>query len=331
MIRFEVVRRYAGRSVGGSGRICAALAVLVATTQLAPATLTAQEGDSRRPVLGDHRFVPNTLTDGPFARTQIRQNLGVGQLLDLDLVPEFVIGDDTISGIQGDLLFAQLELEYQHAIKEWLGFWAQVGLSGRLGTDVGAILTEGATLVTGFELGWLVRLMENERMALSATANVSNSRFTGINFFEWAEGIVDDEPVPLVRKTPSIRAGVGLRFAWAANEWLGLNATGETGYGEPLVRTESDRGYLSLAGGASVDLDPITPVPIGFSLAFKSTNFPENGSDIADKVTQGSFQIAYTAKDDFVLALENTFAVVSRLDADDVNSGSITLGMRYYF
>ena len=122
----------------------------------------AEEGADRlRPLLGGHRFIPNSFTRDPFSRTYVRNSLGIGQALDVEFVPQLDIGGgDTIPGLSGDLLFAVLDFEYQHAVKDWLAVWGKINMIGRLGTDVGAILAQGATVLTGFELGWLIKLLQ---------------------------------------------------------------------------------------------------------------------------------------------------------------------------
>jgi hypothetical protein len=300
-----------------------------------PVSALAQSGeegpDRKRPLLGEHRFITNELTRDPFPRTYIRQTLGIGQALDVEFLPSFQIGEDTIDAISGDLLFAVLDFEYQHRVKDWLGVWAKVSMVGRLGTDVGALLTEGATILSGFELGWLFRLVENDRVALSATANLWNNSFTGINFLDWVEGIVEEEPVPLVRKTPSVRGGGGLRFAWAASDLIGVSASTELGMGESVARRGEDQVSFQLSGALDVDLYARTPVPLGLALAFETNNAPREGSDLTDHVSRGVLRIAYTGRDDFLIALDNSWSSLSFSEGDPISTGQIGLTMRYYF
>ena len=52
---------------------------------------------NKRPVLGGHRFVNNELTREAFPRTFVQTRLGLGQALDVDLVPDFVLSNgDTV-------------------------------------------------------------------------------------------------------------------------------------------------------------------------------------------------------------------------------------------
>ena len=303
-----------------------------------PLDASAQSGEGesqpKRPVLGDHRFIPNNNTRDPFPRTYVRNSLGIGQAVDIEFLPSLDIGGgDTIPGLSGDLLFAVLDFEYQHRVKDWMAVWGKVNMLGRLGTNVGALLSEGATVLTGFELGWLIRLVENDKVALSATANLWNNSFTGVNFADWVVGIVDNEPVPLVRKVPSVRAGGGLRFAWAASDLIGVTAGTELGFGESVARRDEDQVSFQLSGAVDLDLYARTRVPLGFALGFEATNSPREGGELTDKVNKGLFRLAYTGRDDFVIALDATFSRVSfTTDAEqDISSGSIVMNMRYYF
>jgi hypothetical protein len=296
-----------------------------------------EEGPDRlRPLLGDHRFIPNNITRDPFSRTFVRNSLGIGQALDIQFTPRLDIGGgDTIPGLSGDLLFAVLDFEYQYAVKDWMAVWGKVNLVGRLGTDVGAILSQGATVLTGFELGWLIRLVETEKVGLSATANLWNNSFTGVNFADWIEGIIEDEQVPLVRDVPSVRAGGGLRFAWAASDLVGVLASTEIGVGESVARRGEDQVSFQLAGAVDLDLYARTSVPLGFALGFETTTSPREGSELTDRANRGFFRIAYTGREDFVIAIDSRFSSLSFTDEasedENIDSGSLLLNMRYYF
>jgi hypothetical protein len=291
--------------------------------------------DKLRPALGEHRFIPNNLTRDPFPRTFVRNSLGIGQAMDIEFLPSLEIAPrDTIPGVSGNLLFAVLDFEFQHAVKDWMAVWAKANLVGRLGTDVGALLSEGATVLTGFELGWLVRLAETDRIALSATANLWNNSFTGVNLADWVEGIVAGEQVDLVRKVPSVRAGGGLRFAWAASDLIGVLAGTEIGFGESIARRGDDQVSFQLSGAVDLDLYARTSVPLGFVLGFEATNSPREGSEFTDQVNRGFFRIAYTGREDFLIAIDGTFSRLSftgRETEDEISTGSILFSMRYYF
>jgi hypothetical protein len=189
-------------------------------------------------------------------------------------------------------------------------------------------------VLSGFELGWLIKLVENEKVALSATANLWNNSFTGINLLDWVDGIIEDQPVDLVRTVPSVRGGGGLRFAWAASDLVGVLATTEFGVGESIARRGEDQFSFNLAGAIDVDLYARTSVPLGFAIGFDTTNSPRQGTDLTDNRTGGFLRLAYTGRDDFLLALDTGLSRLSTVEdatEDDVSTGSIVLNMRYYF
>ena len=93
----------------------------------------------RMPKLGNHNFLPNTFIRGPFINTYIRNTLGIGKAVDLD-IPLLNVDGEEVIGLKGDLLFAALEFEYQHAVKDWLAVALEFEVIARLGTGVGSLL-----------------------------------------------------------------------------------------------------------------------------------------------------------------------------------------------
>lgn len=296
---------------------------------------SASNPDRLRPVLGAHRFVPNEITRDPFSRTYVRNALGVGRALDIEFLPSLEIeGGDTIPGLSGDLLLALLDFEYQHGVKDWMAVWGRVNLVGRLGADVGALLSEGATIMSGFELGWLLRLLETDHVALSGTLNVWKNSFTGVNVADWVAGIINAEPVPLARNVPSLQAGGGLRFAWAVSRLLGITAGSDLGFGEHVTTRKSNEVVFRIAGAVDLDLRSRTSVPLGFVLGLEGNNSPHEGNDVTDRVGRGFVRVAYTGREDFVIAVTyhlSQLHYAANRTTGLVHVGSILLNMRYYF
>ena len=317
-------------SVGAS--LCLGLIVgpLVGTVRAQTGDTVPVVKDLKRPVLGPHRFIPNTVTEDPFPRTFVRNSLGIGTALDLPIIPEIVIGTDTIGAITGDLIFALLDFQYSQRIKEWMGFWATVKVRGRLGDGAGALIAEGVTLSTRFDIGWMFKFLETDRIAMSATAQVTKGSFTGMNLFSFIEGVIDSQPVPLVRKVPTLWVGPGLRFAWGANTWLGVTASGNLMYGEGADRTKASQALWRLSAGASLDFTSLINVPVGLVLAAQMASDDPNGE--SDKNSKGGLvRIAYTGRDDFVIALDVSSLRTTLFSGTTVNIGTTQISMRYYF
>jgi hypothetical protein len=246
------------------------------------------------------------------------------------LTPEIVVGTDTIEALTGDLIFALLDFQYSQRIKEWMGFWATVKVRGRLGDDVGALVAEGVTLSTAFDIGWMFKFLETDRIAMSATAHVTKGSFTGMNLFSFIEGVIDSQPVPLVRKVPTLWAGPGLRFAWAANTWLGVTANGILMFGEGADRTQASKSALRLSTAASLDFTSLIHVPVGLVLAAQWASDDPNGESTKNS-TGGLLRIAYTGRDDFVIALDISSLHTTLFSGTEVDVGATQISMRYYF
>ena len=138
-------------------RLCRLWGVIGLAT-LGTASMTrAQEGTTlelgaNAPVLGQHRFSPISTLKHPFITTFVRSTLGMGQAKDVDL-GTVVVGNDTLVSFQGDLLFLQLQFEYQHAVKEWIAARVEIDVLGRLGTDLESLVADGVR--TRLQLGSL--------------------------------------------------------------------------------------------------------------------------------------------------------------------------------
>ena len=316
--------------VGASLCLGSIVGPLVGTARAQTGETVPVVKDLKRPVLGPHRFIPNTIAQDPFPRTFVRNSLGVGTALDLPLTPDIVIGTDTIDAITGDLIFALLDFQYSQRIKEWMGFWANVRVRGRLGDNVGALVAEGVTLTTGFEIGWMFKFLETDRIAMSATAQVNKGSVTGMNLFSFIEGVIDSQPVPLIRKVPTLWVSPGLRFAWAANTWLGVTANGAFMYGEGADRTKASQSAWKLSGAASLDFTSLIHVPVGLVLAGQWASDDPNGES-KNSSRSALLRIAYTGRDDFVIALDLSSVQSTLFSGTTVDVGATKISMRYYF
>jgi hypothetical protein len=291
----------------------------------------SRAAESKRPSLAGHVFTPNNVVPGPFITTFIRNSVGIGSAVDIE-IPVPIVGGDTIIGFEGDLMFALLDFEYQHAVRDWLAARGQFTVQGRLGTNVGALLASGITASTGFEVGWLARLFRSDRTLLSADLKLASNNFTFVNVTDFVEDIIDGRPAQLVRGTPSVRGGGGLRFAWGASPFFGLTAVAETGYGESVEQGSENQWYFELGTTLDFDLLAVSEVPLGVVLGYKHDTFPESGDDISDDIDQGLLRVAYNKTSDFIVALDFTFERFESKNLDQtINFGSIGINLRYYF
>ena len=300
--------------------------LLVAT----PAAAQQAATEVKLPRLGNHTFVVNDLVDDPFIKTYVRNSVGLGTLSDFD-VPLAVIDGDTIIGFKGDLLFALLEFEYQHAVKDWIAAHGAFRLAGRLGTGVQSLLASGVTAANEFQLGWLIKLLRSERAMLSGSLNINNGDVTAINVLRFVEDIIDDQPASLIRTTPSLRGGGGLRFAYGLSPLFGFTVFGELGYGESVDRNAASDWYYKAGGGLSLNLNGRTSVPLGFSVGFRGESLPV-AADIDNDIVELLFRIAYTGREDFSISIDVNYGDLPATGLrGNPRLATLRLNLRYYF
>lgn len=311
-------------------RVALVLAVCLAIPpRLAKAS--GQEQGMRRPLLGGHTFIWNPATRDPFPRTFIRSTVGVGKTVDRVLIPSFEIEGKVVEEVRGDLLFAELDFAYQHRVQDWLAVWGRFNLGARLGTTTGALLSEGITTLTGMELGWLVRLVQTRSVILSGTANLWSDGLTDVDVLRWARGLGDEDGPGLVESSPAVRGGGGLRFAWGINKGWGVLFMGESGYGESASPNQADGWVWDFAGGVSFDLSAYTDVPIGFVLSGASKGFDRETSNPGIRTDEVGLRLAFTDRDDFLLAVDSKWSLFDTVEGDDVGVIRLGLALQYYF
>ncbi len=247
-------------------------------------------------------------------------------------IPLGIIDGDTLFATRGGLVFANLGLEYQQTIKDWIAFRVKFNVNGRLGTGTSALLTTGLSAATGFEIGWLMRLMETDRGYMSLSFDVKNTNFTTINISDFIEDIIDGEDAELVRNTPSMRAGVGLRYTHAFSPLVGLISFAETGYGESVDRLKEDEWFFRFGATVDFDLAAVGWVPIGLAVGYSQDSFPEGGADITDVVRGILFRIGYTGREDLALGLNFNYVTFPTEQLDTtIKSTGVVFDIRYFF
>ncbi len=309
--------------------IWAPVVALLLVTELAAAQQRPAT-EVNLPQLGSHTFVVNDLVDDPFIKTFVRNSVGIGNVSDFD-VPLAIIEGDTIVGFTGDLLFALLEFEYQHAVKDWIAARGSFKVAGRLGTGVQSLLASGGTAATEFELGWLIKLLRSDRAMLSGSLNINNGDLTAINVLDFVEDIINDQPTSLIRTTPSLRGGGGLRFAYGLSSLFGFTVFGDLGYGETVDSHAASDWYYRAGGSASINLRGSTSIPVGFSVGFRGESLPAS-SDIDNDMAEVLFRIAYTGSDDFSISVDMNYGDLPTTGLrEDARLATMRLNLRYYF
>ena len=293
---------------------------------------TTLELGANAPVLGPHRFSPISTLKHPFMKTFVRTTLGMGQATDVDL-GTVVVGNDTLVDFQGDLLFIQLQFEYQGAVKDWLAARVEIDVLGRLGTDVEALVADGVRTMVGYEFGWLLRLFRSDRVILVGDLFLTNQSFTTVDLQRFVDDILAGDPAYLVRSSPSVRGGGGVRFGWGASRLFGLTAVSEFAFGESPLVGEANQWTFGTGVTADFDLGAVTPVPLGISLGGRIDRYPRIGDNTDDALISTALTIAYNGHRDFLIGIE------SRVERFRLKKGSptsvfgswIALTTQYFF
>ena len=220
------------------------------------------------PNLGGHKFMPNNIVRHPFIQTSVRNTLGIGKAFDVE-IPIIVFRGEPLVALRGDLIFVNLDFEYQQRVKDWLGVWARFLVLGRLGNGTESLLSQGISAVSGFDFGWLFKLRQTEKTQLSGSLSLTNSQATIVNFLDFITGIIDGDLSTnnqLVKTVPSLRGNMGLRYAWAINEMYGTYFVTELAYGQSIVERNEGKLFYKIGGAFDIDLSARTIFPFGLAM-----------------------------------------------------------------
>lgn len=304
----------------------------IAQTSSAP---DVKSNQIKLPVLDGHRFVVNPYTNSPFIKTYFRNSLGGGVAMDLQ-VPILIVDGEPLVGLRGDLTFLSIEFDYQYAVNDWLAVFGEVGVFSRFGTEAQALIAQGLNATYGFELGWMFKLLESEKVMLSATANLWNKSGTVLNLYDFVQDIIDNGELrpenQLIYSKDYIQGGGGLRVAWAPNELIGVNGLSEFAFGESLDN-DGLKIFYNIAGSVDLDLNKVWSVPLGFAMGFMVNTFlSSNDGSVDEKATSVFLRTSYTGRDDVLISLDMTWNTLPISQPKQTLNGMTgTLSLEYYF
>lgn len=316
-----------------SYRFLRACLPVLAVAAVAASPIQGQESDRdwKVPHKNGHAFSPAVGVPDAFVRSYIRNEIGIASTYDID-IPLGIVDGDTLFASRGSLLFANLAFEYQQTIRDWIAIRGRFRVLGRLGTGTSALLSSGVSATTGFELGWLIRLLETDRSYLSLDLSVKRNDFTLINIADFVRDVIDGEDAELTRKTPSMRAGGGLRFTHALSPLVGLIGFVDTGYGESVDRLSDDEWFFRFGGTVDFDLAAANWWPVGLAAGYYQDSFPEGGADLAEVLRSFVFRLGYTGRKDLALGLNLVYSIIPTDQFENrLKSLGGSLDLRYYF
>jgi len=287
-----------------------------------------------KPHLNGHKFITNPVVKDPFIITYVRSGLGIGQTLEFES-PILIFDGKSLIALKGNLLFTTIDFEYQQTIRDWLAFSGRFQVAGRMGTEMQALLSNGVNFASGLELGWLVKLMETRKMALSGNIKVTSQAATMINLYDFVKGVIDSGKITtdnkIIQTTPLTRVFGGVRCAYAFNKVFGANAIFEIGYGSSVDRTKGQEWVTNFGVGFDADILPVTNVPFGFGIAYNNTNY-QYSDEVIGRPQSALLQINYTGRDDFDIGLIITYQWYQENRFNNtIKFVNMLLNMKYFF
>ncbi len=305
--------------------------LIIFLSLFASMNVTAQDETLKRITIGNHIFTPITYSRLPSTHTYINTLAGFGQTI--NLFHSITINEDLgVIGLDGEVTFMDVYFAYQQRIRDWLAAYIQIGMSARLGTEFQSILVQGFNTITHFEIGWQFKILEGDKFAFSATAELQNNEGSFINILGFVKDIINDHPDPKIKESvPVLTVGSGLRFAYGFNEFIGMSAITDLSYGETYIRGKNG---LVFTAGAGVDLDfyPKYSVPLGLIVHYNITSQPELVYVAGKSAHIWMVKLAYTKSSDFSLGLEYAIMKVPLQNVkNDPMVSSFALASRFYF
>ena len=289
------------------------------------------EIEGQKPTLNDHTFIPVSFMGSPFNNTRLTLPIGIGSTANFNFSPSNP-GLDTLSGLDGEILFATLGFRYDQKIQDWISFYLKLGLTARLGTNVESLLSQGFNTVVNFEIGSMVKLYQTNKTRLSLSVEVQNYDANFVDIAGFVVDVIEGNPDPrIVRQIPALTAGGGLHFAWGINDLFGVRGEATYAYGETFTRGSSS-GLYSLKGGLDVDFYQRYQVPLGLAFTYTHTTEPEIVYVDNRSGRMFFWKLAYTGRKDFDLGIESGVMILPFENIDEkptINMVNIT--MAYFF
>ena len=258
------------------------------------------------PSLNGHRFPSTSYMRSAFISTHVQADIGFGKTSELE-IPGIPVGDYEILSFTGQLIYVDLDVQYQQRFTPWLALFVTAKMSGRLGTDMSTIMADGVNTLSGAQIGWLFRIINTQKFMFSGSVQLNRMKGSFISLPDYIEEIIDNEPYPtIIKDVPSMTAGMGLRSAYAFNSSWGLQFYLDYLYGESFERAHS-QGYFSAGVLGDVDFFPKHELPLGLTLGYLLSTSPvivmENGG--SSNLFIG--KIRYSGSDDYELGLQFTY------------------------
>ena len=279
------------------------------------------------PAKNGHVFVPTAFIPDAFVDTELSISLGYSNSIATE-IPLFTSGGQQIGTVEGDLLFMNGSVEFNCALRDWIGFFARFKALARSGGNTASIFASGLSAGSGFGMGWEFRLRESDRSMLSASVALDRTTVTLID----VAAFIDDPSRRLARDFTPLVGTAQVRYAYGFSDLIGLSAFGGVGLGENPAKSYDNTWFWQLGGVASVNLAKRHGVPLGFALGARTSSYPLTYDKADGNTWAGLATVAYMGRSDFSIAVDTIYEYVP-VEYEDVALGYIgfNVGLTYTF
>ena len=320
------------------------LLLIVLPVALLPGALAAQQPATPAPAyticdrcVAGHRYLVSSIVADPFVTTHFRNNLGGGFAGGLTLPVRDETGEivDSAAGVG----FVTLDLEYQYAVKQWLGLRVGSSIQARVGTSARSLVASGAEALRGFSLGASGTVWRAPTMQVALTADARRGKVYVVDPYTFAQAVREDGLTPetrdlLMRVSYLNRITGGVRAAWTVKPWIGLNGVFEIGgANDPSPEGEGTHTVSEIGASAGFDFGLISGVPVGLTLGTRYQGGSGRSVGLAGSSTAFALGVFYTAREFFLIGAETSFTRtnIERADLNDLDATVFRFVTRYDF
>lgn len=293
----------------------------------------ASEPDSvhaKIPTLNGHGFFPLGRAGGPFISSFLKISVGAAQTEPIDFGVLEINGRE-IYNFDGTVLYSDIDIEFQQKIKDWLGIYFRYRSAARFGAQISSIYSEGLNTVSGYELGWIIKVSEGKKHFLSTHLQLSDYKTNYIYLDRFILNVIRDTVISSSENIPALFGAAGIHLALAPNDLIGFCFNGSVGYGESFNRDNS-RIFARFGVSTDIDLYKRTPIPLGIGLQSSISSFPSY-DQLEDKYTNlTGVKLAYTGSNEYIIGIETAWGILPiKTRGTKVNAILINLQFHLYF
>jgi hypothetical protein len=177
-----------------------------------------------------------------------------------------------------------------------------------MANETPTLISQGVTLFSGFELGWLFNITRSEHFLLSGSLGIKKAATTDVYLQRFIEGIMENGGIRrgnrLVQTTPTLRGEAGLHGAYAISDLVGLTFVGDADFGETSDRKSSDKWFYSIAAAVDFNLHRHNGIPAGFIIGLRSRSNPLVQPGVHGTGLAFFGRIGYTGSRDFSFGID---------------------------